>query len=51
MGMLISSKTCSRLRCEYTGICRSVEYLLVKLVDVMLVVEHQLCVVTFSVNL
>ena len=52
MGTSISSRTvCSQLGSEYAGICSSVEYPLVKLVDVTLVVEYQLCVVTFSVNL
>ena len=51
MGMSIISRNCPQLGHEYVGICRSVEYPLVKLVDVTLVVEYQLCVVTFSVNL
>ena len=34
---LVAGTVCSQLRHEYAGICRSVEYLLVKLVDVMLV--------------
>ena len=37
---LITKSVCSRLRRVYAGTCRSVEYLLVKLVDVMLVVEY-----------
>ena len=48
---LIAKTVCSQLRHEYAGTCRSVECLLVKLVDVKLVVEYHLCVVTFSVNL
>ena len=42
---LIAETVCSQLRCEYAAICRSVEYLLVKLVDVMMVVGYQLYVV------
>ena len=39
-----------KLRHEYAGTCRSVECLLVRLVDVTWVVKYQLCVVAFSMT-